>query len=79
MYANLNGGKVSPEKGLRAECPFCEEEVFAKCGDFKTWHFSHLAGSQCSFGDGKGSIEIPANGGYNFSGNLVLIGTEFAG
>lgn len=54
MYANLNGDKVSPEKGLRAECPFCEEEVLAKCGDFKTWHFSHLAGSQCSFGDGKG-------------------------
>lgn len=26
-----------------------------------------------------GSIAIPVNGDYNFSGNLVLIGTEFAG
>jgi len=47
LYANVNGSKSLPEKGLRGVCPSCGELVVAKCGAIVTHHWSHLAGSEC--------------------------------
>ena len=43
-----------PEKGLKGKCPFCEEEVVAKCGQIKTHHWAHLANSNCQYKENKG-------------------------
>lgn len=33
-------------------CPICGEEVIAKCGDIKIWHWAHKSGFECdSFGE----------------------------
>lgn len=38
--------------GLKAKCPICSEEVIAKCGTIKVWHWSHKSKSDCdSFGE----------------------------
>lgn len=47
LYANVNGLKSLPMKGLRGACPACGETVAAKCGAIVTHHWSHLAGSEC--------------------------------
>lgn len=47
LYANANGEKSLPAKGLRGVCPACGEVVSAKCGPIVTHHWSHLAGSEC--------------------------------
>ena len=47
LYANVNGVKSQPTKGLRGVCPACGETVTAKCGGIVTHHWSHLAGSEC--------------------------------
>ncbi len=42
--------KASPkDKGV---CPICDEEVIAKCGSIKIWHWAHKSNSECdSFGE----------------------------
>lgn len=47
LYANINGSKSLPMKGLRGVCPSCGEAVIAKCGAIMTHHWSHLSGSEC--------------------------------
>jgi hypothetical protein len=47
LYANVNGMKSLPGKGLRGVCPACGETVTPKCGAIVTHHWSHLAGSEC--------------------------------
>ena len=47
LYANVNGVKSLPMKGLRGVCPACGETVITKCGGIVTHHWSHLAGSEC--------------------------------
>lgn len=37
--------KSSPKE--RAICPLCNEEVIAKCGEIKIWHWSHKADFEC--------------------------------
>jgi competence protein CoiA len=47
LYANVNGVKSLPTKGLRGVCPACGETVTAKCGAIVTHHWSHPPDSQC--------------------------------
>lgn len=47
LYANVNGSKALPTKGLRGVCPSCGEIVIAKCGPLVTHHWAHNAGSEC--------------------------------
>lgn len=54
LYAEINNKRVAPEKGLKASCPLCQEDVIAKCGDIMTWHFAHVVGTECAYGEGKG-------------------------
>lgn len=43
-----------PSKGLKGKCPYCEEEVIAKCGQIKTHHWAHLSNSNCPYKENKG-------------------------
>ncbi len=47
LYANVNGKKSLPFKGLRAICPSCGEVVISKCGALVTHHWAHKSGSEC--------------------------------
>ena len=46
-YANVNGEKRLPEKGLWGECRLCGETVISKCGTQVVHHWAHKAGSDC--------------------------------
>lgn len=48
MYAkNNNGVRITAEPGVVATCPNCGNEVKAKCGDIKIWHFAHISLQDC--------------------------------
>lgn len=46
-YALLDGKKIEPQKGLRAICPYCGDEVIAKCGSVKIHHWAHKTELKC--------------------------------
>lgn len=37
------GNRTKPTKGATGYCPSCQEEVIAKCGTIKIWHWAHKA------------------------------------
>jgi len=41
FYANVDGEKKPAESNLSGFCPCCGAEVIPKCGEIKTWHWSH--------------------------------------
>ena len=43
LYATKDDQKIRPQPGMRAKCPACGDDVIAKCGGVKVWHWSHLA------------------------------------
>jgi competence CoiA-like predicted nuclease len=48
IYAKgSDGGKILPSKGLKGTCFECGEELISKCGDIKTWHWSHTSDTNC--------------------------------
>jgi hypothetical protein len=47
QYANVNGEKGLPQKGLWGICPACGQTVVSKCGDQVVHHWAHKAGSDC--------------------------------
>lgn len=49
LYAKLQDGEKGPptNKGQRAICPHCEDEVLAKCGQIVRPHWSHKADREC--------------------------------
>lgn len=46
-YALLNGQRIEAQPKLRGICPCCNNEVSAKCGVHKVWHWSHLKSTNC--------------------------------
>lgn len=48
MYARdpRTGLSVRPNPGARAECPYCNDNVHAKCGEVLEWHWAH-SGETC--------------------------------
>ena len=48
LYALINGEKASASPDLKAKCPLCGKDVFAKCGEFKINHWSHYVKESCS-------------------------------
>ena len=46
-YADVNGEKRLPEKGLWGACRVCGETVISKCGSQVVHHWAHKAGSEC--------------------------------
>jgi competence CoiA-like predicted nuclease len=47
MYAYVNGEKQLALPDSRAKCPSCDEELIAKCGLIRVWHWSHQADFDC--------------------------------
>jgi competence CoiA-like predicted nuclease len=47
QYANVDGVKTTPMKGLRGVCPGCGKQVTAKCGMINIHHWSHLQRTDC--------------------------------
>lgn len=46
-FALLNGEKTLASPRLNAKCPLCFEEVIAKCGRIKEWHWAHKSSADC--------------------------------
>lgn len=47
QLALLNGQLSEPCINSVGICPICKEEVIAKCGIIKIWHWSHKQGTDC--------------------------------
>ncbi|MBD7962402.1 competence protein CoiA [Comamonas avium] len=46
-YALLNEQRIEAQPKLRGICPGCRNEVSAKCGVHKIWHWAHLKSASC--------------------------------
>jgi len=52
--AILNNERVTATPGSIGFCPLCKEEVIAKCGSIKVWHWSHKSNTDCDkWGEGE--------------------------
>jgi competence CoiA-like predicted nuclease len=52
IWANKNNLRIQASPKERAICPLCNEEVIAKCGEIKIWHWAHKKDFECdSFGE----------------------------
>lgn len=47
IFALKNGERIEPTPKDKALCPICNEEVIAKCGSIKVWHWSHRSLNDC--------------------------------
>ena len=47
QFAQVNEQRVRPKPSLSGLCPCCGEEVIAKCGSVKIWHWAHKSKSHC--------------------------------
>ena len=48
FFANdTNGEKVEATPNAIGFCPSCEEQLLAKCGELKLWHWSHIGKRDC--------------------------------
>jgi len=45
--ALIDGVRTAPAPKLRGQCPLCGDDVIAKCGVVKAWHWSHKARLAC--------------------------------
>lgn len=43
----VNGKRITPQKGLSANCQLCKSEVVAKCGRIKIHHWAHKSINTC--------------------------------
>ena len=52
IWAIKNNERIKATPKNRAICPLCEDEVIAKCGRIKKWHWCHKKDFTCdSFGE----------------------------
>ncbi|WP_051470173.1 competence protein CoiA [Fischerella sp. PCC 9605] len=47
QYGLIAGERTKAYPGGKAVCPTCGEELVAKCGSIKIWHWSHKSDSDC--------------------------------
>lgn len=48
MYANnKEGERIEASPKMVGVCPNCGQEVRARCGEIKIWHFSHISLQDC--------------------------------
>lgn len=47
LYALVNDERTKPSPGIMGVCPCCRSSVLAKCGQIKTWHWSHVSTDDC--------------------------------
>lgn len=53
-----NNKHQKPTKGTKGICPLCGETVLAKCGNIKSYYWSHLSDSKCAYKENKGEWHI---------------------
>ena len=41
LYAYVNGEKMLASPGERGDCPLCDGETIARCGEIYVWHWAH--------------------------------------
>ena len=46
-FALVDGIRTEPYPTLRGVCCSCSEEMIAKCGQYKTWHWAHKTTVRC--------------------------------
>lgn len=52
IWATKNNQRIKATPKEKAICPLCNEEVIAKCGHIKIWHWAHKSYFECdSFGE----------------------------
>jgi competence CoiA-like predicted nuclease len=47
MFALVDGQKKLATPEQIATCPSCSEDLIAKCGEIRVWHWSHKADTDC--------------------------------
>lgn len=47
-----SGARILPEKNLRAFCPYCKNNLVAKCGKIKVHHWAHKETKGCPYSYG---------------------------
>ena len=47
QFALIDGNKAKPLPRLQGTCCYCGEEMVAKCGQIKIWHWAHKSRSNC--------------------------------
>lgn len=47
IWANSNEKRIKATPKDRAICPYCNQEVIAKCGSIKIWHWAHKSNINC--------------------------------
>jgi len=47
LLANKNNQRTRASPNSKAICPLCNEEVIAKCGEIKIWHWAHKVNFTC--------------------------------
>lgn len=47
LYAIINSEKTEPSPGLRGYCPFCNFEVYSRCGEINIKHWAHEKDKAC--------------------------------
>ncbi len=46
-YALIDGNRREPTPGSIGQCPGCNQEVIAKCGSLRLWHWAHKGRRSC--------------------------------
>lgn len=47
IWAIKDSKRIKSSPKLKASCPICGEEVLAKCGSIKIWHWAHKSNFEC--------------------------------
>jgi competence CoiA-like predicted nuclease len=49
IWATKNNKRIRASPKEKATCPLCNQEVIAKCGEIKIWHWAHKNKTDCEF------------------------------
>ena len=47
LTAEVNGNRSRPIPGVVGNCPFCQSEMIARCGEVRVHHWAHKSKSDC--------------------------------
>lgn len=75
IYAiDTNDSRVIATPKQKAICPICRQELIAKCGSIKVWHFAHINNTECdSFAEHESQWHIDWKNRFDKSMQEVII------